>query len=222
MSSNRRPTKQGEVADLWQYENQARESGHQRIAGVDEAGRGPLAGPVVASAVILPRDFDLTGIRDSKSLTANQREKAYQRIIDGAEAVGVGIVGPETIDRINILQATFEAMRLALDDLGTSYDCVLVDGQHTIPGLGIDQIGIIDGDAKSASIAAASIVAKVTRDCIMAQLAAEFPHYGFEKHKGYCTEEHLRAIAEHGVCKIHRRSFSPVAQKVDDKDCPQQ
>ncbi|MBI2843390.1 MAG: ribonuclease HII [Armatimonadetes bacterium] len=210
-----------EKPDLWHFEREAWDSGHQRVAGVDEAGRGPLAGPVVAAAVILPSDFDLDGIRDSKTLTPAQRETAYARIVERASAVGVGIVGPETVDRLNILQATFEAMRVALADMGAPFDFVLVDGSHPIPGLGADQLAVIDGDARSASVAAASIVAKVTRDCIMTELAKKFPGYGFEKHKGYGTEEHLRAIDERGVCSIHRRSFSPVARKVSG-DCPQQ
>lgn len=209
-----------QVADLFRYENGVWQSGHLKVAGVDEAGRGPLAGPVVAAAVILPRDFDPTGIRDSKKLTAAQREKAYQRIIAGAEAVGVGIIGSEIIDEINILQATYKAMRAALKDMGAAFDFVLVDGNHTIPDLAVDQSAIVEGDSKSASIAAASIVAKVTRDCIMRELAKEYPHYGFDKHKGYGTSAHLKAIDKHGVCTIHRRSFSPVARKVND-DCPQ-
>ena len=206
-------------ADLWQFEREARQAGHQQIAGVDEAGRGPLAGPVVAAAVMLPPDFDIAGIRDSKSLTPIQREEARERIMSGAWAVGVGIVGPETIDSINILQATYEAMRAALKDAGAAFDFVLVDG-YPVPDLGVPQRGIINGDKTSASIAAASVVAKVTRDCIMVELGREFPGYGFEKHKGYCTEEHLRAIEERGVCAVHRRSFAPVARKVND-DCPQ-
>lgn len=209
-----------QVTDLFRYENEARESGYKKVAGVDEAGRGPLAGPVVAAAVILSPDFDLTGIRDSKKLSTLQREKAYQRIVDAAEAVGIGIIGSDVIDEINILQATYEAMRAALADMGAAFDFVLVDGNHTIPGLTADQLAVIDGDSKSASIAAASIVAKVTRDCIMLELANEFPNYGFDKHKGYGTSEHLKAIEKHGVCAIHRKSFSPVARKVND-DCPQ-
>jgi ribonuclease HII len=176
---------------------------------------------VVAAAVILPVDFDLTDIRDSKVLTVHRREESYERIISGATAVGVGIVEPETIDRINILQATFEAMRIALSDMGVPHDYVLVDGDKTIPRIFIDQKAIIGGDGKCASIAAASIVAKVRRDCIMAELAVQYPEYGFEKHKGYCTPEHLSAIEEHGVCRVHRMSFAPVARKAGEEDCLQ-
>jgi ribonuclease HII len=203
--------------DIWQFERQARQNGHASIVGVDEVGRGPLAGPVVAAAVILPEDFDVTGIRDSKMLTALQREKAQKRILSGAVAVGIGIVDSETIDRINILQATFEAMRAALGDLGAGLDFVLVDGDKPIPDLGIDQLAVIEGDAKSVSIAAASIVAKVTRDCIMVEMSREYPGYGFEKHKGYGTREHLEALARQGVCGLHRRSFEPVAKRLSVK-----
>ncbi|MEN6372548.1 MAG: ribonuclease HII [Armatimonadota bacterium] len=210
----------GQVTDLFKYEHEAQQSGHAEIAGVDEAGRGPLAGPVVAAAVILPKDFDLTGIRDSKKLSEAQRERAYTRITADAKAVGVGIISSEIIDKINILQATYEAMRAALKDMGAAFDFVLVDGDHTIPDLGVEQSAIIEGDSKSASVAAASIVAKVTRDCIMREMAKVYPNYGFEKHKGYCTQAHLQAIEEHGACAIHRKSFSPVARKVNG-DCPQ-
>lgn len=208
------------IDHLWRFENEAREAGYNYIVGIDESGRGPLAGPVVAAAVIIPQDFDLTGIRDSKMLTPAQRESAYQRLVSSSAAYGIGIIDSKRIDRINILQATYEAMRAALSDLGAAFDLVLVDGNRSIPGLTINQITIIDGDKKSASIAAASIVAKVTRDSIMVELAGKYPGYGFEKHKGYCTGEHLRAIEEQGICNIHRRSFSPIARQVND-DCLQ-
>lgn len=207
--------------DLWRFEQEARKAGYQRIAGVDEAGRGPLAGPVVAAAVILPPDFDTTGIRDSKALSPAQREKAHQRILDEALAVGVGIIDSETIDRINILKATHEAMRAALRDMGAAFDFVLVDGLP-IKNFGYPHRGIVKGDNKSVSIAAASIVAKVTRDCMMVELAKKFPGYGFEKHKGYYTEEHVRAIRELGACDVHRRTFAPVSESEEVKnDCPQ-
>ncbi len=207
--------------DAWRFEQTAWEAGCRSVAGIDEAGRGPLAGPVVAAAVILPRDFDITGIKDSKALSAVQRERACQRILADAEAVGVGIVEPAVIDRINILQATYEAMRAALHNMGAAFDFVLIDGNCIIPKLTADQRAIVEGDSKCASIAAASIVAKVTRDGIMVELAAKYPCYGFEKHKGYGTVAHLRAIREHGVCEIHRKSFSPIARKAE-KNCPQQ
>lgn len=206
----------GEIEiDLLRFEREAHEAGYARIAGVDEAGRGPLAGPVVAAAVILPEGFNLAGIKDSKVLTALQREKSLLRIKSEAIAVGIGIVDAETIDQINILQATYEAMRRALADLGSEFDFVLIDGNQIIPKLGVRQRPIVKGDSMSASISAASIVAKVTRDCIMMELAKDFPGYGFEKHKGYGTKEHLTAIENLGVCAVHRRSFSPIAQKVD-------
>lgn len=208
------------VRDPWLFERNAREAGYRRIAGVDEVGRGPVAGPVVAAAVILPQDFDMTGIRDSKKLSEAQRERAFERIKSSAEAVGIGIVDAETIDRINILQATFEAMKAALSDMGAAFDYVLVDGDKAIPSLGVGQTTIIEGDDKSVSIAAASIIAKVTRDCMMVEFASEFPGYGFENHKGYCTREHIEALAERGACGIHRKTFAPVSGKVVE-DCPQ-
>jgi ribonuclease HII len=206
--------------DLLKFEREARAAGYKRIAGVDEAGRGPLAGPVVAAAVILPEGFDLTGIRDSKKLSAAQRERAFDRIKAEVEAVGVGIVDVETIDRINILQATYQAMRAALSDMGAAFDCVLTDGNRPIPGLHVEQVTIVSGDALSASIAAASIVAKVTRDCIMTELAGEYPGYGFEKHKGYYCKEHLDGIEARGICSVHRKSFEPIKSKVNN-NCPQ-
>lgn len=218
MSSESRAAsgEQTEPLDLWLFERKAWGEGYRYVAGVDEAGRGPLAGPVVAAAVILPTDFDLDRIADSKTLTARQRDTSYERIISSAVAVGVGIIEPETIDRINILQATFEAMWAALIDMRALHNFVLIDGDKIIPRLLVDQRAIVGGDGKSASIAAASIVAKVTRDRIMIELADEFPQYGFEKHKGYGTPEHLCAIDEHGVCRVHRRSFAPVARKAGD------
>ena len=207
---------EGPARDAWQYEKDARAEGFGLVAGVDEAGRGPLAGPVVAAAVILPEGFDLTGIKDSKKLTALQRERSFERIKNDALAVGVGIVDHETIDKINILQATYEAMRAALSDMGVAFDYVLVDGNRAIPGVRVAQTTIIGGDALSPSIAAASIIAKVTRDCIMVELAKRFPEYGFQKHKGYYCKEHLQAIEDHGVCGIHRRSFEPICAKVNN------
>lgn len=211
----------GEIEiDLLRFEKEAQAAGYSRIAGVDEVGRGPLAGPVVAAAVILPEDFDLAGINDSKALTALRREKAFERIKAEALAVGVGIIDSERIDEINILQATYEAMRAALTDMGVEFDFVLVDGNQIIPTLGVRQRPIVQGDSRSVSIAAASIIAKVTRDCLMVELAEKFPEYGFAKHKGYGTKDHLDAIDAHGVCSIHRRSFGPVARKVSS-DCRQ-
>jgi len=199
--------------DLWAYEREAQSRGYRRVVGLDEAGRGPLAGPVVTAAVILPRDFNLDGIGDSKALTPRSREKAFERIVAEAECVGIGIVGPEVIDDVNILRATHAAMRAALDDIGAVFDFILVDGL-AVPGLPTDSMPIVGGDAKSASIGAASIVAKVTRDRIMEKIDAEYPQYGFASHKGYCTHEHLRALDEHGPCPCHRKSFAPVAERM--------
>jgi ribonuclease HII len=199
--------------DLWAYEKEAQSRGYMRVVGLDEAGRGPLAGPVVTAAVILPHDFDLKGIGDSKALTPRQREKAFARILAEVKAMGIGVIGPEVIDDINILRATHVAMRAALDDLDAAFDFILVDGL-AVPGLPTESMPIVGGDAKSASIGAASIVAKVTRDRIMRELDAEYPQYGFASHKGYCTHDHLRALEEHGPCPCHRRSFAPVAERI--------
>ena len=180
------------------------------IAGVDEAGRGPLAGPVLAAAVALPSDFDPTGVTDSKQLSEKQRIAAYERIVTEAVGVGVGEVDASTIDLINILQATYRAMLAALADLGCELDAVLVDGR-AIPGCPVPQTAIVHGDALCVSIGAASIVAKVERDRRMCELDTLYPGYGFAKHKGYCTEEHLTALERLGPCPEHRRSFAPVA-----------
>ena len=200
--------------DPWLFERIARESGYSRIAGIDEAGRGPLAGPVVAAAVILPLHFAPDGVRDSKKLSPLQRDDAYERIMLEAEVVGVGVSDTEEIDRINILQATYKAMRAAIAALQSGLDYVLVDGR-AIPDLPIPQQGIPHGDALSLSIGAASIVAKVTRDRIMQEMDTQYPGYGFARHKGYCTAEHIEAICRQGVCEIHRKSFAPIAEQVE-------
>ena len=176
------------------------------ICGIDEAGRGPLAGPVVAGAVILPKDCQILYINDSKKLSEKKREELYAAILEQAVAVGVGIVEPERIDEINILQADFEAMRMAIQNLPVVPDILLNDAVR-IPQVGIPQVPIVHGDAKSISIGAASIVAKVTRDRIMVEYDKEMPEYGFAKHKGYWTKEHIAAIEKHGLSAIHRRSF---------------
>jgi len=181
------------------------------IAGVDEVGRGPLAGPVVAACVVLPEGFDLAGINDSKKLTERQRERAEVRIRAEALAIGLGVVPPETIDRINILQATREAMRSAFLLLSPAPDYVLIDGLP-VPDFPCQvQKSVISGDSQSVSIAAASIVAKVARDQMMRDYALLYPEYGFAGHKGYGAATHLAALREHGPCPIHRRSFAPVA-----------
>ncbi|MCM1309117.1 MAG: ribonuclease HII [Butyrivibrio sp.] len=187
-------------------ENENYAAGYTRICGVDEAGRGPLCGPVVAGAVILPKNCDILYINDSKKLSEKMRDVLYDEIAKGAVAWGVGIVPPERIDEINILQATYEAMRIAVENLKVSPDILLNDAV-TIPGVEIPQIPIVKGDAKSQSIAAASIMAKVTRDRIMAKYDEMYPEYGFARHKGYGTKAHIEALREYGPCPIHRRTF---------------
>jgi len=207
------------MRDPWAYEKQAWANGYTRVAGVDEVGCGPLAGPVVAAAVVLPEDFDPKGIRDSKAMTPKARDIAYDRIIAEAVGFGVGIVGPETIDEINILQATHAAMRAALSKLSAAFDFILVDGRpvRNLPG---ESLAIVKGDSLSVSIGAASIVAKVTRDRMMVELDREFPQYGFAGHKGYGSAEHIAAIEKYGPCPHHRKSFGRVAEKVANCSLP--
>ncbi len=177
------------------------------VCGVDEAGRGPLAGPVVAAAVILPDDFDPSGIADSKKLTESQRESCYERIIKECGCFGVGSSSSRVIDEVNILQATFRAMRQAISRLNTKPQVVLVDGNQEIPRLMIQQKAIVGGDATILPIACASIIAKVTRDRLMNKYHLQYPDYGFDRHKGYPTEQHRLRIAQFGPSKIHRKSF---------------
>ncbi len=176
------------------------------VCGIDEAGRGPLAGPVVAGAVILPRGCQILYLNDSKKLSEKKRELLFDEIQKKAVSYGIGIVGPGRIDEINILQATYEAMRLAIGQLKVRPEILLNDAV-TIPLIEISQVPIVKGDAKSVSIAAASILAKVTRDRMMVEYEQLFPEYGFGKHKGYGTAAHIQALKEHGPCPIHRRSF---------------
>lgn len=176
------------------------------ICGIDEAGRGPLAGPVVAGAVILPKDCQILFLNDSKKLSEKKRELLFDEIKEKAISFGVGVVGPGQIDKINILQATYEAMREAVSQLSVTPELLLNDAV-TIPGLDISQLAIVKGDAKSVSIAAASILAKVTRDRMMVEYDAIFPEYGFAKHKGYGTAAHIQALKEYGPCPIHRSTF---------------
>lgn len=176
------------------------------ICGIDEVGRGPLAGPVVAGAVILPKDCDILYINDSKKLSAAKREELYDEIMEKAISVGLGFVEPKRIDEINILQATYEAMRQAISKLDPQPDLLLNDAV-TIPGVTIKQVPIIKGDAKSISIGAASIIAKVTRDRLMEEYDRMFPGYGFASNKGYGSAEHIKAIKEQGPTPIHRQSF---------------
>lgn len=176
------------------------------VCGIDEAGRGPLAGPVVAGAVVLPKDCRILYINDSKKLSEKRREELFELIPKEAVSVGLGIVSHERIDEINILQATYEAMREAVKQLSCVPDILLNDAV-TIPGLPMKQIPIIKGDAKSISIGAASIMAKVTRDHLMEAYDVQFPEYGFAKNKGYGTKQHTDAIKEYGPCPIHRKTF---------------
>lgn len=176
------------------------------ICGIDEAGRGPLAGPVVAGAVILPRDCEILYLNDSKKLSAAKREALYDEIMDKASAVGVGMASPARIDEINILQATYEAMRDAVAKLGVEPGILLNDAV-TIPGILVPQVPIIKGDAKSVSIAAASIIAKVTRDRLMVQYDEVLPGYGFAQNKGYGSKDHIEALKRLGPTPIHRQSF---------------
>lgn len=176
------------------------------ICGIDEAGRGPLAGPVVAAAAVLPKDCQILYLNDSKKLSEKKRDLLFDEIKEKAVAYGVGIVSPQVIDEINILQATYEAMRQAISQLTVTPEILLNDAV-TIPGVDIMQVPIIKGDAKSVSIAAASILAKVTRDRMMAEYDQIYPEYGFAKHKGYGTAAHIAALKEYGPCPIHRRTF---------------
>jgi ribonuclease HII len=193
------------------YERRLWQAGAQAVAGVDEAGVGPMAGPVVAAAVIFAPERHIKGVHDSKQLTPERREALIDRILGGALAVGVGIAEVEEIDRMNIYWATMRASVRALEAMGRAPDHVLVDGRE-IPRLDFPQTRIVGGDRKSFCIAAASIVAKVTRDRIMREYEARFPGYGFAQHKGYCTADHLAALKRLGPSPIHRRSYAPVRE----------
>jgi len=197
-----------------EFERAARLCGYRRIAGIDEVGRGPLAGPVVAAAVILPFRSRLVGVDDSKQLSERERERLYIAICEQAVGTGIGWADVAEIDQLNILEATRLAMRRALQQLVPSPDYVLIDAVN-LPGVSIPVRPIIKGDSLSISIAAASIVAKVTRDRLMASYHDTFPEYGFLSHKGYGTAEHLERLARHGPCSIHRRSFAPVKLAMD-------
>ena len=199
----------GEVARLEEissYEKVCYANGCTYVAGIDEVGRGPLAGPVVTAVVILKQGAMIEGINDSKKLSEAKREELYETIINEAIDYAIGVVSPAEIDEINILQATYKAMQQCIADLKVRPDYILVDAV-TIPNIGINQKGIVKGDAKSISIGAASIVAKVTRDRMMKEYAQIFPAYDFEQNKGYGSAKHIEAIKEMGICPIHRRSF---------------
>ena len=186
------------------YEHEYEHLGY--LCGIDEVGRGPLAGPVVACAVILPKDCDILWLNDSKKLTAKKREELYDVILEGAVSVGIGMASPERIDEINILQATYEAMRQAIAQLNPQPQVLLNDAVR-IPGVALQQVPIIKGDAKSLSIAAASVLAKVTRDRLMREYDALMPEYGFASNKGYGSAAHIEALQQYGPTPIHRRSF---------------
>ncbi len=197
-----------------EFELEARRRGCRRIAGLDEAGRGPLAGPVVVAAVILPSRCRLVGVNDSKQVSESERTRLYEMIVRRARGIGVGIATEREIDHLNILEATRLAMRRAVAVLTPPADCLLIDAV-SLPDVGIPSRSIIKGDTLSLSIAAASIVAKVTRDRMMEAYHWAYPDYNFLSHKGYGTEEHLRRLAQYGPCAIHRRTFAPVALLLD-------
>ena len=199
------------------FEDMARRRGYRAVAGIDEAGRGPLAGPVVAAAVILPDDFDLPGLNDSKLISERKRNQLFPMIYEQALAVGIGVSRADEIDRINILQATLLGMSRAVMRLPVAADFLLVDGITPVP-LGIEQKTLKKGDSRSLSIAAASVIAKVVRDRIMLAYDRLFPEYGFSGHKGYGSEKHRNAVALHGPCVCHRRSFAGVKEHCEAHD----
>ncbi len=198
--------------DSWAIEKSLFSKGLKMVAGVDEAGRGPLAGPVVSAAVILPESFCENGVDDSKILTPAKRDRLYDQIYAASRAVGIGIIDSIEIDRINILQASLLSMAVAVKNLSPHPDYLLIDGKFTIP-FNVPQRAVVKGDSLSISIAAASIVAKVTRDRLMEQYDTLYPEFGFAKHKGYPTKAHRAAIKEFGSCPIHRQSFKGVRRE---------
>ena len=195
------------LTNLKEIETKLYEQGNQYLCGIDEAGRGPLAGPVVVAAVIMPKDSMIEGVNDSKKVSEKKREKLYDEIIETAVAWGVGIIDQKEIDNINILNATKKGLTTALKELEVKPNLILVDALTNIDTLGIPYQSIIKGDAKCYSIAAASIIAKVTRDRMMRQWDEIYPEYGFAKHKGYGTKAHIEVIKEYGICPLHRKSF---------------
>ena len=208
MTEAQRLKEEVRLKEMWQLEE---EHAHlPYIAGVDEAGRGPLAGPVLAATAILPKNHHFYFLNDSKKMTEKRREALFLEIKENAIAYGIGIVSPERIDEINILQATYEAMRMAIEEMEKNFSItpsLLLNDAVRIPLVDIPQVPIVHGDAKSLSIAAASVLAKVTRDHIMLEFDEQYPEYGFKQHKGYGTKVHREAILTHGPCPIHRRSF---------------
>lgn len=199
-----------EVVDLYQYENELYNKGINYIAGVDEVGRGPLIGPVVTACVILPRDFKCDGLTDSKKLTEKKREEYFDYIMENALSVSVGMMSEKVIDEVNIYEATKLAMYQAINNSKIKPEHVLIDAMK-LENLDMPSTSIIKGDAKSISIAAASVIAKVTRDRMMLELDSEYPMYGFKKHKGYPTKQHVEAIEKYGILDSHRKTFKPVS-----------
>jgi ribonuclease HII len=199
--------------DLWAFEKKAATSGYFYIAGIDEAGRGPLAGPVVAAAVVLPKSFSATGLMDSKKLSPAKREYLYDKIYDQSLSVGIGLIDAAEIDRINILNAALGAMAIAVDNLLPTPEFLLIDGLFTICS-NLPQQAVPKGDQLSMSIGCASIVAKVTRDRLMVRYHEDYPVYGFSRHKGYPTRDHKDAIMKFGGCLIHRKSFKGVRESM--------
>jgi ribonuclease HII len=195
--------------DLYRYDASWRKKGFAIIAGIDEAGRGPIAGPVVAAAVVLPPPVRIKGLRDSKKVPEKERETLFHDVLCAADAIGVGIVAHDRIDDSNILKATKAAMQLATQDLHLVPHLLIIDAV-ALPALPIEQVSPFKAELKSASVAAASIVAKYLRDSIMVRYDEIYPVYNFKKHKGYCTREHLEMIARHGLCPIHRKSYRKV------------
>ena len=203
--------------NLYEYENELYDKGINYICGVDEVGRGPLIGPVVASCVVLPKDFVLEGLTDSKKLSEKKRDKFYDYIIEHALAYGIGVVSPEEIDEINIYEASRKAMLIAISKVREQINLehVLIDAMPI--KIDIPTTSIIKGDAKSISIAAASVVAKVTRDKMMYELDEKYPMYGFASHKGYPTKKHIEAIHKYGLIEGYRKSYGPVKEVIDEK-----
>lgn len=196
----------GKIILTYEYEKLALNDGFKTVCGIDEAGRGPLAGPVFAAAVILPMDFEIEGLNDSKKLTQKKREQLFDIIVENAVSYSIATATEMEIDEINILKATFLAMNRAVDGLEVSPDIALIDGNQK-PGLKIEERTMIKGDAKSVLIAAASILAKVSRDRYMIELSKIYPQYFFEKHKGYGTKLHYEMLEQHGISQVHRRTF---------------
>lgn len=202
--------------DLLEYEKELYNKNITLIAGIDEVGRGPLCGPVVTCACILPVGYHLDGLNDSKKISEKKREKLYDILINDAVAYGIGISSPKRIDEINILEATKEAMKEAVNNLNVKPEHLLIDAVKL--EIDIPSTSIIKGDAKSASIAAASIIAKVTRDRMMIELGKKYPEYGFEKHKGYGTKSHIEAVKKYGVLDFYRFTFAPISDLIKDSE----